>query len=260
MKFVISEKGKKDVFISLFQLLKNCATAVNITINDEFMYIQGMDKAHICLYEIRILASWFDKYEKNDGDSSHICVPTAIFHKILSIAEDFYSIMIHYDGDQVELVNIDFVNEIGAKGETNKYFKIPLMDIDEELLHIPEIEYEAEFCMKAKKVSDIMNQLLIFGNTINIICNEESVHMGSSGENGEMKINIPIDDLLEFSISEGDTINLSYSLNNIQNMCMATKISTDIEFAVSNGSPMRIKYNLGSDSYIRFYIAPKIED
>jgi len=260
MKFVVSEKSKKDAFISLFQLLKNCATAVNISLNDNFLYIQGMDKAHICLYEIRILASWFDKYEKSEGDVSCICIPTSIFHKILSIADDFYSIMIHYDGDNIDSLNIDFLNEMGIKGEANKYFKLPLMDYDEELLHIPEMEYDAEFSMKSKKASDIINQLAIFGDTVNIVCNEEVVSMVSSGENGEMKMNIAIDDLIEFSISEGEVINLSYGINNIQSMCISNKISSDVEFAVNKNSPMRIKYNLGPDSYVRFYIAPKLDD
>lgn len=257
MKLIITDKTKKDSFIALFQLLKNCSNAVNITINDDFMYIQGMDKAHICLFEIHIVKSWFETYEKTAGDSSHICIPINIFHSILAFVQDSQSIIIHYEGDDIEHIHIDLLGS-GSK-DVNKYFTIPLIELDCDLLNIPDIDYDAEFSMNAKKVNDIVSQLMMFGDNMSIKCSEEEIFMGSSGQEGEMHVNIPIDDLNEFSINEGDSIDLSYSLHNVYKLCLSNKLSTIIEFAISKDSPMRIKYDLGNDSYIRFFIAPKIE-
>jgi DNA polymerase III sliding clamp (beta) subunit (PCNA family) len=43
-------------------------------------------------------------------------------------------------------------------------------------------------------------------------------------------------------------------------MCITNKLSLDIDFSLSNDYPMKINYNLGEDSSMTFYIAPKIED
>jgi proliferating cell nuclear antigen len=266
MRLIVAEQSKKDVFIAIFQLLKNCSHAVNISFKEDIVYIQGMDKSHICLFEIHIKANWFSVYELQEGDSNCICIPTNIFQSILAICTETQSIVLHYEGDDVEKVNIDLiVGDVPAKNqkkvvESNKYFTIPLVEFDCELLHVPDIEYDAEFSMNSKKVTDIVCELMIFGDTMNVHCSEEEITMGSSGTDGEMHVKIPIDDLNEFSINEGDSISNYYSLHNIHKLCLSSKLSQEIEFSISKEYPMRIKYDLTGESYIQFFIAPKIDN
>ena len=250
------------MFISLFQLLKNCTSIISIIFNDDHLYIQGMDKSHICLFDIKIMDSWFSSYEPVDTDLNKICIDTHSLYNVLSINQDQHSISLHFEGDP-EHINIDLINESmdsSKKNDFDKFFKLPLTDIDIDLLGIPEVDYDAEFSISSKKICEIASQLLLFADTMNINCSEEKIDLGSSGINGEMMVNIPIDDLSEYSISEGEIISLSYSLNYIQKMCLTTKLSSEIEFSISGQYPMRIKYNLGDNSQAVFFIAPKIQD
>jgi proliferating cell nuclear antigen len=75
-----------------------------------------------------------------------------------------------------------------------------------------------------------------------------------------MLVNIPIEDLTEYSIVEGGEINLSYSLNYIYKMCLTNKLSNEIIFNISEEYPMKIQYDLGDESYMIFFIAPKISN
>lgn len=256
MKLSISEKSKKDIFISLFQLLKNSSSIVKIIFYDSYMYVQGMDKAHICLFDIKIFSDWFETYE-SVSSNSNICIDTNTFHNVLSMNQEQHSITIHYDDEpEPESICIDLISK---KGDFNKYFKIPLVDLDTDTLTIPsDAEYDAEFSINSKKIQEICSQLLIFGDIMQIICSEEKIDLISSGVNGEMLVKIPIDDLLEYSISEGEIIDISYSLNYIQKMCITNKLANEIEFSISGNIPMRIKYKLDDNSYVTFYIAPKI--
>ena len=43
-------------------------------------------------------------------------------------------------------------------------------------------------------------------------------------------------------------------------MCITNKLSTDVDFSLSNDMPMKIRYDLGDDSSIMFFIAPKMND
>ena len=69
MKIVISDKAKKDIFTALFQTLKNCTNIICVIFYEEYLYIQGMDKSHICLFNVKILNSWFNEYQKNNNDT-----------------------------------------------------------------------------------------------------------------------------------------------------------------------------------------------
>jgi proliferating cell nuclear antigen len=75
-----------------------------------------------------------------------------------------------------------------------------------------------------------------------------------------MRVDIPIDDLTSYSIVEGAEIKLTYSLAYMNKMCITNKLSTDIDFSLSNDRPMKIEYSLGEDSSMVFFIAPKVED
>jgi proliferating cell nuclear antigen PCNA len=259
MRLTIVDKQKKETFISIFQVLKGCASTINISFNAEDVYIQGMDKSHVCLFDIKILKEWFHVYETDDTDKSVVGIDTSIFYNILSMNKDNCSLTIHYENDP-DCINIDLINETNAAGEYSKYFKLPLVDLDCDLLHIPDTDYAAEFSVNAKKIHEITSQLQIFGDVMNIQCNEEKINIISKGVDGEMMVNIPIDDLEEFAISEGEELNISYSLNYIHKMCITTKLSSEIKFHISGDCPMKISYDLGYNSHVMFYIAPKIED
>ena len=122
------------------------------------------------------------------------------------------------------------------------------------------MDYDAEFSIGAKKICELCSQLLIFGDIMNVKCNEDKIDLVSKGVGGEMAVNIPIDDLTEFSISEGEVIDISYSLNYIHKMCLNAKLSSDISFSISKDYPLRIKYDLGEESVVMFYMAPRIDD
>jgi len=147
-----------------------------------------------------------------------------------------------------------------SKGEFNKYFKIPLVDYEYELMEIPAVDYDAEFSIHSKKICEIVSQMMVFGTDIQFNCSEDKIDLVTNGVTGEMLVNIPIEDLTQYSIVEGEEIQLSYSLSYIYKMCLTNKLSSEIDFFISGESPMKLKYDLGNDSYLEFYIAPKVTD
>jgi len=256
MKLIISDKQKKELFLALFQILKGCTNIVSIIFNDDHIYMQGMDRSHVCLFDIKIKSGWFDKYEICHEDNKNISFDSSTLHTILGIAKDGQDISIFYDGDADKL-NIELISDSSIN--YNKYFSIPLTEYESELLHVPDTDYDAEFSMNAKKLYEITSQMIIFGNDIKINCCDEKVNLSTNGELGDMLVTIPIDDLNEYSIAEDETIDLMYSLTFVHKMCLTTKLSVDVNISISKDYPMKIAYDLGDNSQLLFYLAPKIE-
>jgi len=262
MKFTIADKSKKEIFISIFQLLKNSSSILQVIFKEDRMYIQGMDNGHILLFEINLLSQWFSSYEKTTTESSNICFDSNIFYNVISVSQETDNLTIYYEGDtEPESLHIDIEND--KKGEFSKYFKIPLTDLDADMMTIPETEYDVDFSISAKKINEITSQMMKFGgDTIDIKCNEEKLSATCSGGSCEMLVNIPIDDISEYAIMEDKDIDLSFSLNLMSKNCLTIKLTTEISFSLSNDMPMRIKYPLDNDdeNHVVFYIAPKIKE
>ena len=279
MNFVVSNKDKKDLFVSLFQVLKNCSTLVNCKFQKEFLHIQGMDKSHVCLYDVKIAKEWFDTY--NVDSELKLCFDSNVFHSIINTKSDNQDLIVKIEDDSL---NIQFINTIlenkeeqpekvnkskkkvgkkenssklNEKNDFKKLFKMPLVEYDYDEMNIPIVDYDAEFSFSAKLAADVFSQLSNFGTDINFICSEDSIQLTTTSVSGEMCVQIPIDDLSCYSIVEGDKIVLNYSLLYLNKMCITNKMSNEIEFSLSNDFPMKIVYPLGEGSYIVFYMAPK---
>ena len=262
MKIQISDKKKKEIFVSLFSVLKNCSSLISAKIDTEYIHIQGMDKSHICLFNVKINSKWFTKYDIEK--STKLCFDTNIFHSIISTKSDNQDLIIMIDDDNEDILHINFITQDKdkecKKSEFKKTFKMPLADYDYDEMIIPTVDYDAEFSLSSKHVTDIFSQLNNFGSDIIIKCSQEDISLTTNGVSGEMQVDIPINDLSSYSIVEDEEIILTYCLTYINKMCITNKLSSDIEFSLSNDCPMKISYDLGDDSSIVFFIAPKLND
>lgn len=258
MNIQISDKKKKDVFVSVFQVLKNCTSLICANLEVGRMHIQGMDKSHICLFDIKLDKTWFAKYDVSNN--TRICFDTNVFHSIISTKGENQDLIITMEDAGQETLHIKFDSPDAKKGDFKKSFKMPLADYDYDEMHIPEVDYDAEFSLSSKQISEMFSQLSNFGSDIIIKCSEEDISLNTNGVTGEMRVDIPIDDLTSYSIVEGAEIKLTYSLAYMNKMCITNKLSTDIDFSLSNDRPMKIEYSLGEDSSMVFFIAPKVED
>lgn len=272
MKFQICDKKKKEIFISIFQILKNCSSIISCTFEEKLLHIQGMDKSHICLFDLRLNQDWFDNYDI--VEKKNISFDSNIFHSIISTKSDNLDLIFRFSSDNEDVLYIDFVNhntqeqkEKSKKGKKSddskqfqKFFKIPLIENEYQELNIPNTDYDVEFTISAKHIDDIFSQLILFGNDISIHCSQDNIHLTTNGVTGEMRVEIPTDDISSYSIVEGEEILLNYSLIYLNKMCITNKLSEEIEFSLSNEFPMKITYSLGEDSFITFYTAPKVCD
>jgi proliferating cell nuclear antigen PCNA len=175
--------------------------------------------------------------------------------------------IIFNDADKL-FINLSSVSTASGSGATatstnanfDHFFELPLMDVEQENLSIPSVDYDVEFSMDSKKFSDLISELMVFGPNLNIMCTEELLEFNSSGDTGKLKVNIPIDSLNEFAISEGEKLDISYSLAHIGKMCLSTKLGGEIGIGISAEYPMSLKYSLGEESTVAFFVAPKIAD
>jgi len=257
MLIEIKDKKKKDTFISIFHILKNSSLQINATFNNNLCHIQGMDKSHVCLFDLILKDKWFNLF--NVSNTINLSFDSNMFYSIISTKSDEQNLIITKNEND-DFLSIELTTNGSKKCDYDKYFKIQLIEYDYEEMNIPQTNYDAELSLPSKKVNDMLLQLSNFGNDLNIICTDECVDFKTKGTSGEMRVNIPINDMNSYSVLQDEAVNLTYSLQYITKMCITNKLSTDINFNLSNECPMKINYDLGDDSLLTFYIASKISD
>ena len=65
------------------------------------------------------------------------------------------------------------------------------------------------------------------------------------------------DQNVEIELTE--PVALTFSLKYLVNFCKASGLSNTVKLCLSNEVPLLVQYELSSNSYLRFYLAPKVK-
>jgi proliferating cell nuclear antigen len=286
MEIIIRHSDKADKFAAIFQHIKLFTEHIAVSCSKTHMRMQCMDSAHVAIIEMCLPADWFDVYTLTDENEANVRIGfnATYLHRILSSrdkdqqiqlvhsSEDSDRLLIHLTKPDDPLisdtssVNTNNKTKDKDKKQSNhfdKHFELPLIDIEEETMEIPEIEYAAELAMHSAQFADIVTQLKMFGDTMEVQCSEERIALASTSQDqGKMFVEIGINDLSEFAIDEGANLALSFSLTYLKYFCAYNKISELVAIKFGESYPMRVSYSLGEeeDANLVFYLAPKIND
>lgn len=271
---VLSIENKKNViaFSVIFSNLKKMFEETNIYLRESGMYIQIIDSTHACMCEIKLDASWFDKYEiKHDVVFG---INLEVFDKIINCLDRNYTITIQYDE------NSDKVKIILTNGEIFKIFDMCIIMIDADLMDIPEVEYSADIIMKSAVFKDYFKEFVMFGEYVKINCDEENITFDINGENTNYKIIVKDKYLEEYAIEEDVSLSPMYNLSYISFVTSFIKLNTFMSINISENYPLKLEYKIKDGKQtdndkneskenpeetstfgsMKFYIAPRIDD
>jgi len=273
--YVTIDEGKKcSYFRTIFRHMKAKIGDVNFRFTQEELKIQAMDGSQIGLIELVLNRDWFVEYSVSQPVT--LGLNCELFDKVLHCANDKHCLSLHFtdDGDTLD-VHLD----CDEKEIINMHFTISLLDLQTDMLMVPEVEYDADITIRSKIFEKTIEQMMGFATILNIRCSEEAVELETTKEstigNGSAKANIHLDDMQEYLIEEDGNIDLNFNLDYLNWMVQFAPLSEYASIHFSPQYPMRLRYDLdvttdnpvadeevGSDqeNYIEFYLAPQMED
>ena len=264
MKLLIKDSAKASKLQCLISILRQFAESISLNINITGLYAQGMDKSHCCLFEFNLKPEWFDVYDIESCNCKTIGFSNLAFHKMLGTRRENQSIEIIHNCDQDYLTILleSSLKEADTSKNYNKQFELPLMDLEMELLSIPNVEADADLIISTAVFKDIIDELAIFSEKISVVLDEETIKFKTvSGDEGKMMITIKNEDITEYSIIDNEVISQTFNLKILKSICNFNKISNEIKLSFSNDKPLFIQIKLdGNDNYINFHAAPYITD
>jgi proliferating cell nuclear antigen PCNA len=277
MKIVFESVRKIQQFAAVFANLKNFTDNVSIYFRPTGIYIQCMDNGHCCLFECDLKSSWFEEYDYDEStDQSCIGINIAMMNKVLTTWDETQTFTIELSKNS-DKISINFEKSNDKVTQFDKYFELPLVILDNELMNVQLFETCVDLTVDSNVFCSLIKNLTIFNDVLTLTFNEENIECVSSGADGSMKALISADDVKEYAIPESTTLTQSYSLRYVQYMCQFNKLSTEMKLGFGETMPMTMKYSLSDDSddnesqnessdneehenFARIHLAPKIID
>ena len=178
MNITLKTPEKVLKFTEIFKNLKNLIDEINMVVTEEKLYMQGMDSTHALLFELEMKKQWFDEYSVVEKDTFGIHCET--FFKIINCSNNGQYISMNATPED-DSITIMFEGE----NQISKIFELSRIELDDNDLEIPDVEYEADIGFDSNVFSELIKETAIFNDTINFKCNEETIQtaiaLGSIG-------------------------------------------------------------------------------
>tara|TARA_B100001093_G_scaffold516959_1_gene597101 strand:- start:219 stop:1025 length:807 start_codon:yes stop_codon:yes gene_type:complete len=249
MKFSLNKVKQAQQFIELFKIIKNMNSYSTLCSRENDLFIQIMDDSHISLFNVTIQKEWFDSYE-SDGETFSFM--SNLIVRILQLYTPNTNILFETTEDKLT-ITFEFTNK------TEKIFELPLVDIDKDLLEPQQIEGSLDFTLSAKTFDKYISELMLFGDSAEIICVDDKLFMKSEGDEGKYTLKLPYDILEELQIEEDLKLKTQVSLKYLSYLTKSNSVFKTMRFHIRADSP--IYMDIEEPNFrLEYFVAPKFRD
>jgi proliferating cell nuclear antigen len=216
-----------------------------------------MDSSHVSLCALVMSASGFDEFTCTRPTT--LGVNMVNLAKILkcSSGDDAVTLQCKDGGNSFDLL-------FEGKSKTSE-FCIQLVDIDSEHLGIPEREDSCRITMASAEFQRICRDLAVIGDSCTIACAADSVTFSVAGDRGVGNIHLKRtgggatqDDAVVIESTE--PVKLAFAMRHLNIFTKATPLAATVQLSMASNLPLVVEYALEKLGFLRFYLAPKIDD
>jgi len=220
--------------------------------------LQAMDNSHVSLVSLNLRAEGFETYRCDRNMSMGMNLGSLV--KILKCCNNDDVVTIKAQ-DSADIVTFVFESK---NQERVSDFDMKLMNLDQEHLGIPETDYACIVKMPSGEFARIVRDLNQFGESITIACTKAGVKFSSTGDIGTGNVKVAqssaVDSKDSTSIELQEPVTLTFASKYLNSFAKASGLSERVQLSMSADVPLVVEFKVPDIGYIRYYLAPKIED
>merc|ERR1712216_982304 len=242
----------------VLESIKDLVTDANFDCSSNGFALQAMDSSHVSLVALLLRNDGFEHYRCDRNMTMGMNLTN--MSRMLKCAdnEDIITMKADDAGDVVT-----FMFESPDQDKISD-FELKLMDIDSEHLGIPDTEYAATVKMPSAEFARICRDLSSIGDTVTISVSKDGVKFATTGDIGQANItcrqNTSVDKDNQTVIDLQEPVTLTFALRYLNSFTKATPLAPMVQLQMSKELPVVVQYLIADMGYVRYYLAPKIED
>lgn len=237
--------------LQIFKAIEKTNTIINVAFTSSGMRLMGMDSSKTSLVQLVLPPEYFESYQCTTP--LEIGIYTSSMVAILAKVKKN---KLTWKTDSSTGLTICLIN-----GETTTEFRLRSVDVEEDVLDIPNITDDVELRMNPTILVSILDKIIMAKSGLNLKVDSQNIYMSAkSVEFGTIWHKEPfnagnIDCILREEVS------LMFGYNAIVLMLTFAKVSKLPCFlGLSNEMPLRLKMTVGSGGSLSLYIAPRISE
>merc|ERR1712216_56522 len=242
----------------VLESIKDLVTDANFDCSNNGFALQAMDSSHVSLVALLLRSDGFEHYRCDRNMTMGMNLSN--MSKMLKCAgnDDIITMKADDTGDVVT-----FMFESPDQDKISD-FELKLMDIDSEHLGIPDTEYAATVKMPSAEFARICRDLSSIGDTVTISVSKDGVKFATTGDIGQANItcrqNTSVDKDNQTVIDLQEPVTLTFALRYLNSFTKPTPLAPMVQLQMSKELPVVVQYLIADMGYVRYYLAPKIED
>lgn len=214
----------------------------NFRFSDKGIFFKAIDPSQIVLVDYFIDKKLFDKY---DIEPNFVGIDLVEFNKLMQRA---------MPSDKLLLDVSDAEMKVRLESDLKRNFKLPLIDVSEEEIKVPDIKYEAKIEISAFSLKELLRDAALFGSSVVLKIKDEKFIVEARGSQGTMESEA-LGKVAKVETKKDVTA--KFSLNFLQNIIKEADNEKVIKIELKTDAAMKVTFKIG-ESEITFYLAHMI--
>lgn len=235
---------------SLFEVLKELLNDCNIIVTKEGIKIIALDSSQVTLVHCFLEADKFEVF--HCAENMVLGVNIQNMYKLLKTTanQDTLTLQIDRDADnELEII----VHNTDRKTKT--FFKLRLLDIDDERLSIPNVQLTTCITLNSVDFQRLIRDMNQIGQSMRIHVKDSMVAFETSGDFASQRTELDTE-----SGADEDEIDLSFSLKLLALFSKASSLSQTCNLFLQHDFPLVAEYSVGSVGVLRLILSASCTD
>lgn len=247
--FEIVFDGAKD-FADLIATASNLIDEAAFRVNENGISMRAMDPSRVVLIDLDLPAGIFSKYSVDEEETIGINIDH--FKKVLKRASGKDTLIIK-KGEENFL-------EIVLQGTATRKFRLPLIDVEELELELPELPFTAKAVILGEVLKEAVKDASLVSDSIKLIARENELVFRAEGETQEVEIKLTLEDegLLDIEVEE--ETRSAYGISYLADMVKGIGKADEVILRFGTEMPLQMDYPIRDEGRLTFLLAPRVED
>lgn len=227
-----------ETFLKVFSSLDELCDSANIIFGEDGISISSMDSSHVCLVAVKFAKEYFLEYVVDSTITVGIKVSNLV--RVLKCVEG--SVLFECSEDELLVMT------------QNDRYVMKTVDLDTEEMDIPDLDVEVEIIADSSVIQKYIKNIASFGDTIEFKTVDDEIIMKTKGDIGTVELRV------DQPVTIHGKMSASFASRYLMTFLKAANISKKTRINLHSELPVMFSYEFAENSFIKFYLAPKIID
>jgi proliferating cell nuclear antigen PCNA len=245
-----------SLFRNAVEALKDFLPVAQLRLSTNGLNINGMDSSHVGFVDYFLAAADCKTFDVHENITLGINM-TVLARALSAVGQDD-ELIISDNKNQDKLV-ISYTNKKVGK---QVKFEVPLMDISDDALNLPEMDYDGSITLKTIDIAAVIKEVAGFGEALTFKMDSEGLHIRATGDAGSVCQTLTVEGSRVMKLKT-DSVEAAYGTKYMAaimkgGVSLANVVTIDFD----GSQPLRATFLFGKDKGSRFvnYLAPKVMD